>query len=666
MVSKPHSNPDLDSLNFVFKNQEYPSNVSALLSAGKILLRLSLDSAKSNYRLATRLAKEGSVLQAESFSYEGVCWAFLGFSDSASHRLSKALRIAKEHDNYDLITKIYGNMGINFSISSQYDSALLLFQEFSDLAKKENNETDIATAANNIGLLLLNKGSYYKALSRFVEAEYIFFNQKDTSKISSVYLNIAIIHRDLENYDESILYSRKSITIKEAIEDKRGLMNTYVNLAAVFNHKDMNDSVEFYLDRADPLAKETDDLISQISVNYTRMRLYSESNRADLSIPIGIRSIELMKDDLDNLELLSRIKIELGRAYAYQSKLRIAQEMVSEGLEISLANDLAQVSVSGFEVQSIIQSASGNYFEAFQSHKKYMTLSDSINNTKKSKLMSELEVEFKTEQKERKIIEQDLEIVTKKSAIEEQRTQIGLLATSIIIILLVGFGFYLMSRNKQKLLLQRSIASERENGFKAIITATEEERKRIAKDLHDGVVQQIAAVKLTLARVEKRLPKEEREEIVKAKNMAEAAAEETRNLSHQMMPKILMEVGLVPAMEEVINNLLSVNNMTVDFQQHGLKDRYDNRIEIAVYRIFQELVNNVVKHSQAKNVDVQLMESGGKLMLIVEDDGVGMKKEKNDGIGLSNIKSRLTTIDGKVDYASGETSGTVATIVIPL
>jgi len=106
--------------------------------------------------------------------------------------------------------------------------------------------------------------------------------------------------------------------------------------------------------------------------------------------------------------------------------------------------------------------------------------------------------------------------------------------------------------------------------------------------------------------------------------------------------------------------------MKVDFQQHALKGRYDNRIEIAVYRIFQELVNNVIKHSNASQVDIQLMENRGKLMLIVEDDGVGMNNDKNDGIGMSNIRSRLTTIDGKVDYASGESAGTVATIVIPL
>lgn len=664
--SRSNVDTDLDSLKFVYDKSVYPANVNALLTAGKILLRRNLDSARYTYELAGKLSKEGSELQAESFSYEGVCWAFLGFSDSASHRLSKALRIAKNQSNYDLTTKIYGNMGINFSISSQYDSALMLFKEFLDLAKKEGNETDVATASNNMGLLHLNKGNYYQALSGFVTSEKIFTEQKDTASLSSTYLNLAIIYRDLEYYDKSIQYGKKSLKMKNITNDRRGLMNTYLNLATVFRHQNLNDSVEYYLGLANPLAMEVDDVLSQLSINITLMKLLIETNRAKRAVEIGLQSLEQINDQTNNLETFARLKLELARAYAVLGMGQLAEKFVNEGLEVSVENEMSQVSEYGYEVQSLVYELSGNYLGAFESYKKFKSLSDSISNTKKGRLISELEIEYDTEQRERMIAEQNFEILNKESSIENQRIQILLLLVGIIVVILIGTVLYLQSRNKQKIKLYKAIAREKDTGFKAVITATEDERKRIAKDLHDGVVQQIAAVKLTLASVEKKIPKEEREEIVKAKNMAEAAAEETRNLSHQMMPKVLIEVGMVPAMEEVINNSLVMNNMKVDFQQHGLKERYENRIEIAVYRIFQELVNNVVKHSGAKEVDVQLMENGSKLMLIVEDDGVGMNKEKNDGIGLSNIKSRLTTIDGKVDYASGATSGTVATIVIPL
>lgn len=665
-LASPSVDDDLDSLKIVFNSQEYPSNVNALLTAGKILLRRNLDSARYTYQLAGKFSKEGSSLQAESFSYEGVCLAFLGFSDSASYKLSAALRIAKKHDSYDLITKIYGNMGINFSISSQYDSALFLFEEFLKLAQLEKNETDIATAANNIGLLHLNKGNYYQALSKFVTAEEIFSRQKDTTNLSSAYHNIAIIYRDLEYYDKSIQYSKKSLKTKEASGDRRGLMNTYLNLATVFRHQDLDDSVEYYLNFATPLAIETNDILGQLGINNTRMKLLTDTDRAKESVEIGQQSLDLIGDETSNLEILARTKIELARAYAELGMLKSAQKYVSEGLKLSQEDRMDQVSVYGYEVQSMILSSSGNHIGAFASHKKFKSMSDSISNTKKSRLISELEIKYETEQKERKIIEQDLEIVNKKSALKSQRIQIGFLVASIIFVLLIGGVIYMMNRNKQKILLYKAVTIERENGFKAVITATEEERKRIAKDLHDGVVQQIAAVKLTLSNVASKLPKKQADEVMKAKVMAEAAAEETRSISHRMMPKVLMEVGLVPAMEEVTNNLLTVNSVIVDFQHHGLKERYENRIEIAVYRIFQELVNNVIKHSSAEQVDIQLMESGSKLILIVEDDGVGMKNEKNDGIGLSNIKSRLTTIDGKVDYTSGVKSGTVATIVIPL
>ena len=123
---------------------------------------------------------------------------------------------------------------------------------------------------------------------------------------------------------------------------------------------------------------------------------------------------------------------------------------------------------------------------------------------------------------------------------------------------------------------------------------------------------------------------------------------------------------MVPAIQDVIDNNLILNQITVDFQHFGLKERYSNQVEVTIYRIFQELSNNVVKHARAKHVDIQLMENGGKLILIVEDDGIGIGESQNSGIGLNNIYSRLLSIDGNVDFSSGEDSGTVVTMVIPL
>ncbi len=231
---------------------------------------------------------------------------------------------------------------------------------------------------------------------------------------------------------------------------------------------------------------------------------------------------------------------------------------------------------------------------------------------------------------------------------------------------------YAITRRKLKALeiqqnLELAVAREREAGFKAVLNATEDERKRIAKDLHDGVVQQLAAIKVNLSVVEPVVRSEiEKVAILKALKIAEQAAIETRGLSHQMMPKALIELGLVPAMEDVISNMFAVNEIKADFQHFNLRGRYENQIEISVYRIFQELVNNISKHARAKSVDVQLIENDGNLILIVEDDGIGMDNEPTGGIGISNISSRLVTVDGKLDFSSGLNSGTIATVVIPL
>lgn len=224
--------------------------------------------------------------------------------------------------------------------------------------------------------------------------------------------------------------------------------------------------------------------------------------------------------------------------------------------------------------------------------------------------------------------------------------------------------YYLMMKEND--VYQRALIQEQEKGMEAMIAVQEAERSRIAKDLHDGVVQQIGAIKLTLSRLVGDLSGDKADELLKTKVMAEVAADEARNLAHQMMPKALMEVGLVPAMRDVVETYELANKSALDFQQHGLLERYPNEIEVALYRIFQELMNNISKHAQASAIDIQLFQNGGKLILVVEDDGVGLPENKKDGMGMTNIKSRLSAINGSFEIESGNPDGTVATIVIPV
>ena len=139
-------------------------------------------------------------------------------------------------------------------------------------------------------------------------------------------------------------------------------------------------------------------------------------------------------------------------------------------------------------------------------------------------------------------------------------------------------------------------------------------------------------------------------------------------ISHQMMPKALKENGLVSAIEDMLNKSLAISKVEYSFNQIGLDEgRFDEALEIGLFRITQELINNIIKHSGATKVDVQISKTQKHSVLLVEDNGKGFKfDEKRDGIGLMNMKSRANTFNGEVNYETELNKGTVATIRVPL
>jgi len=159
----------------------------------------------------------------------------------------------------------------------------------------------------------------------------------------------------------------------------------------------------------------------------------------------------------------------------------------------------------------------------------------------------------------------------------------------------------------------------------------------------------------------------ETQETNKLVEILDASAQELRELSHKMMPRSLSESGLVPALEDMLENSLGNTNIKYQFEHFGITQRFDEDIEIAIYRIAQELINNVIKHSKASKVNVQLFKTGSDVLLIVEDNGQGMNiTDHKKGIGLMNISSRLDTINGNVNFEPSPENGTLATIKIPV
>ena len=199
-----------------------------------------------------------------------------------------------------------------------------------------------------------------------------------------------------------------------------------------------------------------------------------------------------------------------------------------------------------------------------------------------------------------------------------------------------------------------------------MLKGQEEERSRLAKDLHDGLGGLLSGVKFSLSNMKDNL-------IVTPDNMAvfersldmiDTSIKELRRVAHNMMPEMLTKFGLDEALKEYCNTINATKLLTVKYQSLGMETRIESATEIIIYRIVQELLNNILKHAVASEAFVQLIRENNRLNIVVEDNGKGFDiavLENSKGAGWTNIRSRVEYLKGQLDIHS-ESKGTLVNI----
>lgn len=204
--------------------------------------------------------------------------------------------------------------------------------------------------------------------------------------------------------------------------------------------------------------------------------------------------------------------------------------------------------------------------------------------------------------------------------------------------------------------LAKEKVRQKQIAIDAFIEGEEKEKARIGRELHDGIAQEIVAVKLALQ-------PQENAGIIRELNRI---SHDIRNISHELMPQTLREFGLAMALEDICHKILAASGIQYELDVNLPAERLENKIEITLYRIFQELVHNIIKHSGASEVMIQLRHMQHQVVLVVEDNGKGMGANNKMGIGINNLKSRVQLVDGYIQYDSNKEEGTTAIVRVPL
>lgn len=245
-------------------------------------------------------------------------------------------------------------------------------------------------------------------------------------------------------------------------------------------------------------------------------------------------------------------------------------------------------------------------------------------------------------------------------------------AAGIILFMAISISFFVATYQKRMVkkdqALQQMEAKFQKELLMATIDGQERERKRLAKDLHDGIGSLLSGLNLNLKHQfhNSEIESKQREFLGEACKMLEDGMADVRRVSHNLMPITLENFGLVPAFEECTEPLQQ-EGFKIDVLYIGNPIRLSHKIELGVLRIGQELLQNTLKHSQATSISMKMHFSEFEFNFEYADNGIGTKAtEKSSGIGIKNIQSRVQALNGKVKFDSQVNEGYKASISIPL
>lgn len=539
----------------------------------------------------------------------------------------------------------------------QYDSAFILTQAVQANFSKYNDSALYIHARKLEGLAHQYTGNYEASIQGFHEVgEYYKRNGDDIFYENQ--MDIGLVYIRMEAWEKAESYVRACINHPDKVS-KQAYGNALNCLGIVKYFADEPDSaIYFYKQSAEVM--EANNNLRGATLAYTNIgSVFSEEKGQYDSAGVYLRKGKLLAKQLGATKNLVSLLINEGVNWELQAKYEQAVGNYKEALALAESQEgYLNLRYALFNLADVYGNKLDRPDLAYPYLKRYDALRDSIYQKEKLQAIEEINAKYETAEKDRQ-----LAIAHTKLA----REQLYLTIAGAIIGILVLGGLLLWYRNKarQQAALQQARIEEQKRGLNAVIQATEDERRRIARDLHDGVGQELGSLFLGFDQIKKTLPETQVNMLNGLHNQLQQASTHVREISHQMMPRALEIAGLAPALSDLVTNSFSRSDITASFDAIRVPSNLDPEVSLAVYRVGQELVSNIIRHAGATEVDVLLTANASRLSLVVEDNGKGFDHERESGgIGLDNMRARLQTVGGRLEYEAGNPAGTRAMVVV--
>lgn len=577
------------------------------------------DSAMGKYRDLYERSASGNYPsgQVRSLNAMSIRYFNKGMNDSMIGCLKQAIAEASGIPSLKRqLPSLYNNLGIAWQSTGSYDSSLSCYYKAIRLQDRYGTAISPATPYLNLGMLLRRLSRYDQAVKAVREAMTRYRKENDTSNMPTVYLNLGGLYSAMKMRDSFILAKRYlELALKEGcrrgqqqVEQKAlyelGLLADYSNRS--------HEAIHYY--------------------------------EAAMSIPTGNPYDDLVP------------AINLGGNYILQGRYREALQLLEEGL--GRAKEL--VPAPDFICDFYLQLASVNEHLgrdniAINYYKHYINLSDSLRGQGLQARIDGLQQEYEASKQESELMRRQLLIADQQALIRRGKVVVYGVTAAVI-----ALGIFLALWYKARQSANRRRWEQQK--WEAARDAEEKERGRIARDLHDHVAGSLVTARQWFSTLlPDRAVAGQREEYRGALQLLDDTIAEVRTTAHYLVPGLVITHGLAHAVEAYCFSIQRASSIRVDYQYLGDLGRMQKEVELTLFRCVQELLQNVVKHSEASRALVQLScHANGMLSMTVEDNGIGIAASSTEGMGLESIRRSISSLGGTFTIQPGRHIATTA------
>lgn len=615
----------LDSLENEFRNEKNPEK--------KVFLLYELsdewsyfDTVQSFKKIkeARKLAKDNAYLKAfEPFYLAQIIFTSDIEKSKTLYRKSiDQLSAYKTQQALTITNRAWHNYGIMFQWENNDEKLLeILLDKAIPVSRKIHDKSYLAQNYGDVGLLYWNSKDYKRSIHYYQLALNTLKNVQNTYKTQ---------RRFMEFYSQT---AQNLIYLSEHEKSVKYLDSAfnYYHLPAVH----ASYKAEYHLIRAKTFE-------------------YKENFEHALNhIDSGLIEIEKNPGDFGyyHRKLLYEKAFFLNKLKRYREALNYIYEVDRDSMYQNIGNIIRMK-----RLMAEIEANNGNFKRAYELSEEVYKRKDSAYQKEEKVKINDLVMKYKTAEKENAILQLE----------NENRTQKILIGSAILISLLTAGYFFSLLNQRRKRENQKLQLLEKEKEIEvgnALIAGEEQERLRLARDLHDGIGGTLTGIKLKL---ENFAENPVQTEINNSVNLLEQAIHNLRLTSHNLAPENLIKYGLEEAVKDYCQTM-STPGLKFEIYTSGLGEIHSQRTQLLVYRIIQELISNAVKHAEASKILLQVTRENNLLLISVEDNGKGYDpKTVKRNMGMNNIEKRIQLLNGKLQTETAPGKGTNVNIEIQL